>query len=172
MKRILGVLLLALVAAAPAAQGQKFIIYDGLQYNAQQLELASRTPHSVPMPEFSGNELSIPRAADGHYYVAGNINGFPVVFLIDTGASVTAIPAQIAKNAGIRAARAVAGRTAGGNAEGGASFGNRLVIAEFVITDVTLTALPNLGQPLLGMEVLNRFEVNYSNGTMVLRPGR
>lgn len=172
MKRILGVLLLTLAAATPAAQGQKFITYDGLRYSQQQIELAARTPRAVPMPEFSGNELSIPRAADGHYYVAGTINGFPVVFLIDTGATSTTIPAQMAKNAGIRAGVVRTSHTANGNVEVGASYGNRLVISEFVISDATVSANPNLSQPLLGMEVLNRFEVNYSNGTMVLRPGR
>ena len=44
----------------------------------------------------------MPRSADGHYYVPGAVNGFSVVFLIDTGATVSSLPDQFARNAGIR----------------------------------------------------------------------
>ena len=41
---------------------------------------------------------SIPRAADGHFYVQGSVNGVQTIFLVDTGASLVTIsenwPAQ------------------------------------------------------------------------------
>ncbi|MDH5551936.1 MAG: TIGR02281 family clan AA aspartic protease, partial [Nitrosomonas sp.] len=33
-------------------------------------------------------QIVIPRSLDGHYYVRGSINGHPIDFMVDTGASV------------------------------------------------------------------------------------
>ena len=35
--------------------------------------------------------LVIPRGSDGHFHVAGSINGQPVRFLVDTGASLVVV---------------------------------------------------------------------------------
>lgn len=46
-------------------------------------------------------QLSLAPAADGHYYVDGTINGTPVRFIVDTGASTVAISRQDAKRIGL-----------------------------------------------------------------------
>jgi len=39
----------------------------------------------------SNGDLVIPRARDGHFYAQGTVNGQPVNFLVDTGASLVTV---------------------------------------------------------------------------------
>ena len=51
--------------------------------------------------ETAGAEIRIRRAEDGHFWVDGELNGRPVRFLIDSGATVTTISGDTARRAGI-----------------------------------------------------------------------
>lgn len=53
-------------------------------------------------PVRQGKELRIPMAIDGHFWVDATINGQPVKFLVDSGATMTTIDSQTASKAGIR----------------------------------------------------------------------
>lgn len=44
-----------------------------------------------PAKVTANGEWVIPRAMDGHFYVAGNVNGMHVDFLVDTGASLVTV---------------------------------------------------------------------------------
>ena len=66
----------------------------------------------------AGGVIEIRRAADGHYHWPGTINGRPVEFLIDTGASGTAIPAALATRLGLVSDGQVQSSTAGGDVTG------------------------------------------------------
>lgn len=48
-----------------------------------------------------GETMRIRRAQDGHFWATAEINGTPVDFLIDSGATVTSISAKTARRAGI-----------------------------------------------------------------------
>jgi aspartyl protease family protein len=48
-----------------------------------------------------GKELRIRKAADGHFWVYGKINGEKIHFLIDSGATVTSISVAAADRAGV-----------------------------------------------------------------------
>jgi aspartyl protease family protein len=114
----------------------------------------------------------VPRAADGHYYLAGAVNGFPVVFMVDTGASMTALPARFARNAGMRAGRVMSVETAAGRNRASASQANTVNIGPFKLTDVLVGIHEQLQIPLLGMDALNRFQISQTNGIMTLRVSR
>ena len=43
----------------------------------------------------------IPRHHDGHFRVAGSVNGVPVMFLVDTGASLVGVTDTLARQAGL-----------------------------------------------------------------------
>ncbi len=49
----------------------------------------------------AGQTVRIPKASDGHFYVTGSLNGRDVRFMIDSGATVTAISTATATSAGI-----------------------------------------------------------------------
>ena len=51
--------------------------------------------------ETRGAETRIRRAEDGHFWVNGEVNGRPVRFLVDSGATVTTISGDTAARAGI-----------------------------------------------------------------------
>ena len=104
-----------------------------------------------------GGTVEIQRGPDGHYHWPGRVNGREVDFLIDTGATGTAIPQSLATDLGLQAIDTVRSSTAGGE-----------VLGQVVRADITLqggvnvqrlrvVALPGLGpNPLLGMDVLGK----------------
>jgi aspartyl protease family protein len=50
----------------------------------------------------SGNEITIRRQDDGHYWLQVDVNGKPVRFMIDSGATTTAVNANTARETGIQ----------------------------------------------------------------------
>ncbi|WP_326521306.1 retropepsin-like aspartic protease family protein [Parerythrobacter aestuarii] len=62
----------------------------------------------MPGQVVEGGETRIPLADDGHYWLRAKINGTEAAFLVDTGATLTAISQETAERAGIEP-RAVTG---------------------------------------------------------------
>ena len=52
-------------------------------------------------PVVQGHETRIPMAIDGHFWVEGQVNGVPVKFLVDSGATMTTIDRETAIRAGV-----------------------------------------------------------------------
>ena len=76
-------------------------------------------PAAMPQALTEGQRLRIPVAPDGHYWVEGRINGAPARFLIDSGATITALSESSAQASGLNydvAAPGVIMTTAGGGA--------------------------------------------------------
>ena len=48
-----------------------------------------------------GSQITLPRAPDGHYYLTALVNGTPVRFVVDTGASQVVLTQKDAESAGI-----------------------------------------------------------------------
>jgi aspartyl protease family protein len=125
--------------------------------------------HRERQARFSaGSEvIEIRRGPDGHYHWPGRINDLDVDFLIDTGATGTAIPAELARELRLEAIGEVQSSTAGG-----------VVTGQVVVADISLrgglqakqlrvVALPGLSdRPLLGMDVLGRLQWQQSDGVL------
>ena len=73
-----------------------FTFRDDLGFIAQRL----RT-EATGEPIVAGNEVRIPMAIDGHFWVEASLNGVPVKFLVDSGATMTTIGRATAKAAGV-----------------------------------------------------------------------
>ena len=123
----------------------------------------------------SGNGRSkVTLAADtrGHFFIDGAVNRIPVRFMVDTGATMVALPQRDADRLGIdyRAGRRAATRTANGIAT------VYLVKLDSIrIGDIELHNIDGLvheggglEQALLGMSFLNRFSMQRDGGTMTL----
>jgi len=128
----------------------------------------TRTPtvvHSVP-----GKEISIPAARDGHYYLEGAVNGVPLTFMIDTGATYVSVGEEFARKA--RLPEGITGyfSTANGTVEG-KIVKDQVVQAEgFKVSGLSVAVTPLGGkQGLLGQNFLKRFEVSQSAGVLRLR---
>lgn len=118
-------------------------------------------------------ELVLPRQRDGHFYAAGTVNGRPVQFLVDTGASYVTVSESTALAAGLEGGEPVRFSTANGTLEGRIVAGVPVGIGGFQISAtrvaVGLNGVPE-GKALLGQNVLSRFDVVLSGDTMTLRP--
>ena len=73
-----------------------FTFRDNFGWVAQRLKA-----EAVGTPVAEGRETRIPMAIDGHFWVQAEVNGTPVKFLIDSGATMTTIDRSTASRAGI-----------------------------------------------------------------------
>ena len=117
-----------------------------------------------------GGAIEIRRAPDGHFHWPGRIDGRAVEFLVDTGASGTAIPDRLARSLGLAEVGSVRSQTAGGEVTG------RVVVATLELDGgvraerLRMVALPDLHAPLLGMDVLGRLRWQQDGGVLRLQP--
>jgi aspartyl protease family protein len=80
--------------------GAGFIVFsfrDDLGYVAQRLE-SEATGRPV---ELAGDVIRVPMAIDGHFWLEADVNGVPVNFLVDSGATMTTIGRKTAALAGV-----------------------------------------------------------------------
>jgi aspartyl protease family protein len=118
----------------------------------------------------TGGEIVIPRSRDGHFYVAGKINGQPVTFLVDTGASTVSINSALAGRLGLPRGRPVAIGTAGGVTQGEEVAGQVVTLGGITVQDVRVVVLAGMpGEALLGQNVLRHLEVIQTAEQMILR---
>lgn len=110
----------------------------------------------------------------GHYVADVSLNGRMVEMLVDTGATVTALPMSVAEKAGIVLKNSdfkYKINTANGATMGARAMIDRLQIGAISLRNTEAIVLKDdsLGVALLGMTALNsldRFDI--SNGTLVL----
>ncbi|MFX0544649.1 retropepsin-like aspartic protease family protein [Roseovarius sp. S1116L3] len=117
--------------------------------------------------------IELPRAPDGHYYLAAEVNGAPIRFVVDTGASDIVLSRDDAIAAGLHPEDL--------EFTGQASTANGIVRTAPVrldslsvegITDRSVRAVVNSGElreSLLGMGYLERFtNMQITGGTLIL----
>ena len=122
----------------------------------------------------SSDSVTLPRAQDGHYYLEADVNGEPIQFVIDTGASQIVLAQKDAIRAGLNPDELqYYGRafTANGEVRTAPVKLDNFKIGPF--EDRNIGAVVNEGdldQSLLGMDYLQRWNsVEISNGKMILR---
>ncbi|WP_196490487.1 aspartyl protease family protein, partial [Erythrobacter donghaensis] len=52
-------------------------------------------------PEITGEPMTLRKSEDGHFWVSAEVNGRPMRFMVDSGATFTAISAEAAQAAGV-----------------------------------------------------------------------
>jgi len=118
-------------------------------------------------------ELAVPVSRDGHYYLDGAINGVPLRFMIDTGATYVSVGADFARTA--RLPKGVPGTfsTANGTVEGEIVKNQEVNADAFRVSGLSIAVTPAQGKVgLLGQNFLRRFELSQSDGVLRLRlPG-
>jgi aspartyl protease family protein len=117
-----------------------------------------------------GAELVVAASRDGHFYIEGELNGTPLRFMVDTGASYVAVDRDIAAQAGVRGGQPAVFNTAAGQVQGLVARGQRLRLGCLQLPDVVVAVNPGLGPVgLLGQNVLRRFEVVQTRERLLLR---
>ena len=108
----------------------------------------------------------------GHFRTTGSVNGKPVQFLVDTGASMVAFGRSDAQRLGLDPGKGEVGhsRTANGLVQVSLVKLNTLKIGEVTLNNVDATLLPHdLPLALLGMSFLNRMEIQVDGNRMTLK---
>lgn len=112
-------------------------------------------------------KLELKQIRGGHYFSSGAINGSAVVFMIDTGATLVAISAEMAARAGIQKCTPHLVITANGKVQGCAATAAEITFGPFKLTNVTVSILPSMpGDALLGMNVLRNFHIEQIDDLM------
>ena len=96
-------LVIGLAAALFAALGARFLTTysdDRDAVQAQPAVAVAVDPTPAPAPSAYG-EASIAKSPDGHFWADAVVDGRPVHFLVDTGATAVALTAADARNLGI-----------------------------------------------------------------------
>lgn len=127
-------------------------------------------------PQSMGAATVLRRDFSGHFNAKGAINGEPVEFLVDTGASRLTIPYEVAGRIGIDVGRLdfdIEVMTANGEARAAATVLRTVSVGDVFVEDVNafVTQPGALDGALLGMSFLNRLEsYEFSGSRLTLRP--
>lgn len=116
-------------------------------------------------------EVVLQRNRFGHYVTSGEINGEPVVFMLDTGATGVAIPEDIARRLNLQRGRAYRTQTANGIAISYATSLDRVSVGKIALGNVSAGIVPGLqtSEILLGMSFLKHIEFTQRGDQLILR---
>jgi len=155
-----------LISADP---GSAVIEIDG---SAQELRLGSAVSASYRPTE--RREIRILKDSRGGYFVDGLINGQPVRFLVDTGATSIAMSEVHAARLGLQ--HRVEGVRVGVGTASGDTVGHQVRLRSVSVGGVRLSDLRAVvidgdspRDVLLGMNVLSRFEIDQRENLLILR---
>ena len=114
----------------------------------------------------------VQRGRSGHYIAEGEINGFPVTFLVDTGATDVALPESMARELGLEFGPEVVVVTAGGQMTAWMTRLDRVTVGNLSLTNVrgTITRGP-LNEVLLGMSFLRHFRLTQQDDQLMIESG-
>lgn len=118
----------------------------------------------------AGEVVVLTRGADGHFHWPGRVDGIEVDFLVDTGATSTALPQALAERAGLKPLGAVRAQTAAGATRGFVARADIALEGGVQADRLAVTVLPDLAAPLLGMDVLGRLHFSQKPGELRITP--
>jgi aspartyl protease family protein len=150
--------LLTLALAWVAIFAAGFVLFtfrDNLGWVAQRLRA-----EATGAPVEQGETIRIPMAIDGHFWVQGKINGEPVKFLVDSGATMTTIGSETADRAGVAVepGRDQLVRTGNGIVRVASGSADRLVIGSIERQGMRLHVAEGEDLNVLGMNFLSSLQ--------------
>jgi len=162
--------LLKMVLAWVAIFGVGFIIFS---FRSEFTSVGQRLRAEATGASISdGQTVRIPMAEDGHFWVDATVNGKPLRFMVDSGASVTTVSVASAKAAGmpIGTERFAIG-TANGTSQVIKGYADKLEVGSIERTEFPIDINEHDDTNLLGMNFLSslrswKVEDNY----LVLQP--
>ena len=114
-----------------------WLLLAGLAYAIFDAVVSPNVASAVAVD--GSGEVLIDRSYDQHFYVAGAINGHPVTFMVDTGASVVSVSADLARKIGLPAGAPAVFETFGGRIAG------RMVVERFPARKVLVLGAGHAG---------------------------
>jgi len=119
-----------------------------------------------------GNAVVLERNRSGHYVASGEINGRPVTFLLDTGATDVALSSRLAQRLGLQRGAPVTLVTANGQTTGYRTRLDSVRLGGIVLHDVAASYSDGIEADtvLLGMSFLKRLDFSQRDGKLILHP--
>jgi aspartyl protease family protein len=140
--------------------GKKRVVQRGLHYRNADASGSGRS------------KVTLAADTRGHFFIDGAVNRIPVRFMVDTGATMVALPQRDADRLGIdyRAGRRAATRTANGIAAVYVVKLDSIRIGDIELHNIDglVHEGGGLEQALLGMSFLNRVSMQRDGATMTL----
>ena len=130
----------------------------------------NRNPESIELVS-GAREVTLRRNIQGHYTADGEINGVPVTFLVDTGATDVAIPETIASRANLKKGNTRLAATANGSVNVYSTRVNSLTLGNISLQNVAASITPTMFNDtiLLGMSALKEIDFSQVGATLTLR---
>ncbi|CAD5370319.1 Peptidase A2 domain-containing protein [Rubrivivax sp. A210] len=117
--------------------------------------------------------IELRRGPDGHFHWPGRVGGeggVAVDFLVDTGATRTALPLALAQRAGLVLEGRTQSATAGGVVLGHVARADIRLEGGVSAERLPVTVLPELAAPLLGMDLLSKMRFSQQGGVLRFEP--
>jgi aspartyl protease family protein len=148
-----------------------FLVLVGFYFQGILDERRNPNQQLVTRESGSAREVVLQRNRAGHYVASGQINGQPVVFMLDTGATGVAIPARLASQLGLPRGQRFATQTANGVAPAYATRLGSVRVGDIELRDVSASIAPGLAteEILLGMSFLKHIEFTQRGDKLILR---
>jgi aspartyl protease family protein len=129
----------------------------------------------LPQQTVAGGETRVPLSPDGHFWIDATINGETAPFLVDTGATLTAVSVPLAERAGLRARTGgvpVRISTANGTVSAELTTIETLRFGNVKAGGLDAVIAPNIGRTnVIGMNLLSRLKSWRVEGqTLILVP--
>lgn len=167
------------VAVGSTVQGVKLVRIDGTQARieadgkTQALRLGGTAVLAGDGGGGSGggSRIVLPVGSGGHYTGLGAINGHPIHFVVDTGATLVAMGADVATQLGLDPADST--RSAAMTANGAVTT-RTIKLAKVTVGDVTIYNVDAMVMPqsmpmvLLGNSFLSHFQMRSDSSSLVL----
>lgn len=154
--------------------GAAFLVIGWIAFIVLIALLLNHTLFATKTPSISetdaGKQITIYRDYDSHFRIKGNINGIPVTFLIDSGATSVAMSEAIANQSKLQKKAPITAQTAAGESVGYFTKIEEIEIGGITIHNVSGVIIPDFdsNEALLGMNVLSKFTMQQNKDTLIL----
>jgi len=166
------------VAVGTTVQGVKLVRIEGVQAQIEtdgRMQTLRLGGTAVVAGDSGGggggSRIVLPVGSGGHYNGLGAINGHPIRFVVDTGATMVAMGADTATQIGLDRSTS---HLAGAMTANGAVAARTLTLAKVTIGDVTIYNVEAMVLPqsmpmvLLGNSFLSHFQMHSDSSSLVL----
>ena len=144
-----------------------WLLIGGIGYLAFSAIVSPKVARAVATD--GSGPVVIERSYDQHFYVQGAINGHPVTFMVDTGATMVSVNEELAREIGLSSGVSAVFDTAGGRVSGRIVPRATVQVGGIRVDDIRVGITGGGGPALLGQNFLNKIDLRQSPQRMTMQ---